>query len=76
MTDISRFRKIREIYILAIIRHKNIIKINKIIETPREIIMIMPYYPKGDLYGIITTESIRRDKIFYIMYKLLKALQL
>ena len=75
MSNISKFRKIREIYILSIIKHKNIIKLDRIIETPREIIMVMPYYEDGDLYKSVINKSLDDTQIYYIMFKLLKTVK-
>jgi 5'-AMP-activated protein kinase catalytic alpha subunit len=47
----------REIQILKMIRHPNIIQLYEIIETPRQLYLIMEYASGGELFDYIVTNT-------------------
>jgi serine/threonine protein kinase len=46
-------RIMREINILKIVRHPNIVQLYEIIETSRQLYLIMEYSPNGELFDYI-----------------------
>jgi len=52
----------REIKILKMIRHPNIIQMYEIIETPKKLYLIMEYASGGELFDYIVTNSRLREK--------------
>ncbi len=55
MADIERVR--REIHILKLIRHPHIIHLYEIIETTKQLYMIMEYCKGGELFDYIVEEG-------------------
>ncbi len=55
VADIERVR--REIHILKLIRHPHIIHLYEIIETPKQLYMIMEYCKGGELFDYIVEEG-------------------
>ena len=54
ITDINDVERVaREIHILKMIRHPNIIQLYEIIETPKELYLIMEYASGGELFDHI-----------------------
>lgn len=51
MNDVERVA--REIHILKMIRHPNIIQLYEIIETPKQLYLIMEYANGGELFDYI-----------------------
>ena len=51
MNDVERVA--REIHILKMIRHPNIIQLYEIIETPKQLYLIMEYASGGELFDYI-----------------------
>ena len=51
VADVERVS--REIHILKLIRHPNIIQLYKIIETPKQLFLIMEYMESGELFDYI-----------------------
>ena len=51
--DIDVERVTREIKILKLARHPNIIQLYEIIETPRQLYLITEYVPGGELFDYI-----------------------
>ena len=51
VNDVERVA--REIHILKMIRHPNIIQLYEIIETPKQLYLIMEYSAKGELFDYI-----------------------
>ncbi len=47
----------REIAILKVIRHPNVIQLYEIIETPKQLYLIMEYAEKGELFEYIVTHK-------------------
>lgn len=43
----------REIHILKLVRHPNIVHLYEIIETSRQLFLIMEYAPGGELFDYI-----------------------
>jgi len=54
ITDASDVERVsREIHILKLIRHPNIIQLYEIIETPKKLYLIMEYASGGELFDYI-----------------------
>jgi len=51
--DIDVDRVTREIKILKLARHPNIVQLYEIIETPRQLYLITEYVPGGELFDYI-----------------------
>lgn len=47
----------REIEILNLLRHPNIIRLYEVIDTPEEIYFVMEYAEKGDLFNYISDKG-------------------
>jgi 5'-AMP-activated protein kinase catalytic alpha subunit len=54
VTDIERVT--REIHILKLIRHPNLIQLYEIIETTAYLFLVMEYCPGGELFDYISNE--------------------
>ena len=54
MTDIERV--VRELHILKVVRHPNIIQMYEIIETPSRLYIIMEHCCNGELFSYITSK--------------------
>jgi len=52
----------REIHILKMIRHPNIIQLYEIIETPKQLYLIMEYASGGELFDYIVSNTKLREK--------------
>lgn len=46
-------RVLREIHILKLMRHPNIIQLYDIVETPKKLLLVMEYSEKGELFNYI-----------------------
>ena len=55
-------RVMREIQILKIVRHPNIVQLYEIIETSRQLFLIMEYAPGGELFDYIVKKKRLQDK--------------
>ena len=67
MADVDRVA--REIHILKMIKHPNIIELYEIIETDLAIYMIMEYAPGGELFDYIVSKQRLNEKeaaMFYL----------
>jgi 5'-AMP-activated protein kinase, catalytic alpha subunit len=54
ITDVSDVERVaREIHILKMIRHPHIIQLYEIIETPKQLYLIMEYAQNGELFDYI-----------------------
>ena len=54
-SDIERVS--REIKILKLVRHPNVVKLYEIIETPKHIFLVMEYVPCGELFDYIVSHN-------------------
>ena len=52
----------REIKILKLIRHPHIIQLYEIIETPKQLYLIMEYASGGELFDHIVTSTRLKEK--------------
>lgn len=52
----------REIKILKMIRHPNIIQLYEIIETPRQLYLIMEYASGGELFDYIVANTRLKER--------------
>ena len=52
----------REIQIIKIVRHPNIVQLYEIIETSRQLFLIMEYAPGGELFDYIVNKKRLPDK--------------
>ena len=55
VADVERVS--REIHILKLIRHPNIIQLFEIIETPKHLFLIMEYMENGELFDYIVSKK-------------------
>ena len=51
----------REIHILKIVRHPNIVQLYEIIETSKQLFLIMEYAPGGELFDYIVKKRRLQD---------------
>ena len=59
VADVERVA--REIHILKLIRHPNIIQLYEIIETPKQLYLIMEYASGGELFDYIVAQGRVKD---------------
>ena len=58
IVDISDIERVsREIHILKLIRHPNLIQMYEIIETPNYLFLVMEYCPGGELFDHIADQK-------------------
>jgi 5'-AMP-activated protein kinase catalytic alpha subunit len=58
IVDISDIERVsREIHILKMIRHPNLIQMYEIIETPKHLFLVMEYCPGGELFDHIADKK-------------------
>ena len=58
IVDISDIERVsREIHILKLIRHPNLIQMYEIIETPKYLFLVMEYCPGGELFDHIADQK-------------------
>ena len=63
ITDVSDVERVaREIHILKLIRHPNIIQLYEIIETPKQLYLIMEYASGGELFDYIVKHTRLKEK--------------
>lgn len=55
VADVERVS--REIHILKLIRHPNIIQLYEIIETPKHLFLVMEYMERGELFDYIVSKK-------------------
>ena len=60
MADVERVA--REIYILKLIRHPNLIQLYDIIDTPKKLYLIMEYAPGGELFDHIVASKKLKER--------------
>lgn len=60
VADVERVA--REIYILKLIRHQNLIQLYDIIDMPKKIYLIMEYAPGGELFDYIVSSKKLKEK--------------
>lgn len=54
ITEVADVERVsREIHILKLIRHPNIVQLYEIIETPKQLFLVMEYMEKGELFDYI-----------------------
>ena len=58
ITDVNDVERVtREIHILKIVRHPHIIQLYEIIETSRQLFLIMEFVPGGELFNYIVKKK-------------------
>jgi len=63
ITDVNDVERVaREIHILKLIRHPNIIQLYEIIETPKQLYLIMEYCNGGELFEYIVANNRIKEK--------------
>ena len=60
MSDVERV--LSEVHILKLIRHPNIIQLYEIIETPKQLYLIIEYANEGELFDYIVKKT-RIDEV-------------
>eukprot|EP01128_Nolandella_sp_AFSM9_P009162 TRINITY_DN5793_c0_g1_i1.p1 TRINITY_DN5793_c0_g1~~TRINITY_DN5793_c0_g1_i1.p1 ORF type:complete len:640 (-),score=131.81 TRINITY_DN5793_c0_g1_i1:53-1879(-) len=66
----------REITIMKLLRHENVLRLYDIYETPETILMVLDYYPGGDLYHLITQDGALRPSVSRNLFtQLIKGVQ-
>ncbi len=60
IADVERVT--REIFILKLIRHPNIVQLYEIIETPKNLFFIMEHCAKGELFDYIVAQGRLKEK--------------
>lgn len=50
-------RVLREIHILKLVRHPNIVQLYEIIETPKKLFLVMEYMENGELFDYIVSKK-------------------
>ena len=55
VADVERVT--REIHILKQIRHPNVIQLYEIIETPKQLFLVMEYVSEGELFELIVKKK-------------------
>ena len=76
-TDPLNLRRVKtEISILKIVRHKNIIKLYEVIETPQKIYLIMEYCEGGELFDyIVQKQSLTERQACSFFHEIIDALE-
>ena len=65
-----------EISLLKIVRHKNIIKLYEVIETPQKIYLIMEYCEGGELFDyIVKKQNLTERQSCYFFHEIIDALE-
>lgn len=67
VADVERVA--REIHILKLIRHPNIIQLYEIIETPKQIYLIMEFAAGGELFDYIVSKNKCDEKEACMLYQ-------
>jgi 5'-AMP-activated protein kinase catalytic alpha subunit len=63
ITDVNDIERVsREIHILKVVRHPNIIQMYEIIETPKRLYIIMEHCCNGELFSYITSKNKLTEK--------------
>ncbi len=58
IVDVSDVERVtREIHILKQIRHPNLIQLYEIIETPKQLFLVMEYVSEGELFELIVKKK-------------------
>ena len=58
IVDVADMERVaREIHILKLIRHPNIIQLYEIIETPKHLFLVIDYMEKGELFDYIVNKK-------------------
>ena len=76
-TDPLNLRRVKtEISLLKIVRHKNIIKLYEVIETPQKIYLIMEYCEGGELFDyIVKKQNLTERQSCYFFHEIIDALE-
>ena len=72
VADVERVS--REIHILKLIRHPSIIQLYEIIETPKQLFLIMEYMQGGELFDYIVKS--KKYHFFYVEFLSLKPVKI
>ena len=67
--EINKKRLLIEISILKKVRHKNIIKLYEIMETPQTIYLVMEYCNNGELFDYIVSKEKLNEKTACLFYQ-------
>ena len=62
IADVSDVERVtREIQILKLIRHPNVVQLYEIIETPKQLFLVMEYVSEGELFELIVKKKRLRE---------------
>lgn len=77
ITDVSDVERInREIHILKLVRHSNIIQLYEIIETPKQLFFVMEYCENGELFNyIVKRRQLREQEACKLYEQLISGLE-
>lgn len=77
ITEVADVERVsREIHILKLIRHPNIVQLYEIIETPKQLFLVMEYMEKGELFDyIVDNKRIGEAEAVRIFYQLIAGIE-
>lgn len=77
ITDVNDVERVaREIHILKIVNHPNIIQLYEIIETPTRLFLIMEHCCNGELFSYITSKNkLKEEESCRLFQQLIAALE-
>ena len=74
VADVERVS--REIHILKLIRHPNIVQLYEIIETPKQLFLVTEYMERGELFDyIVECKRIRESEAAGMFHQLVAAVE-
>jgi 5'-AMP-activated protein kinase, catalytic alpha subunit len=70
IVDVSDIERVsREIHILKLVRHPNLIQLYEIIETPKYLFLVMEYCGGGELFDYIADQKKYSDRLYRLNEK-------
>ena len=74
VADVERVS--REIHILKLIRHPNIIQLYEIIESPKYLFLVMEYMESGELFDhIVSQKRIKEDEAYKMFEQIISGIE-
>lgn len=66
----------REIHILKLVRHPNIVQLYEIIETPKKLFLVMEYMENGELFDyIVSKKRLKEDEACRLFHQLIDGIE-